>query len=177
MEDKKALSPQIVVLEESVARRIAAGEVIERPASVVRELMDNSIDAGADQLSLYLEQGGVTRIRLVDNGNGMTRRDLELCWLPHATSKIRKVSDLQTVKTLGFRGEALSSISSCSRLEILSYSSEEDNCNRLLIDGGKVRYLEPHRGAKGTIIDVSDLFYSVPARKQFLKRPSTESRL
>jgi len=169
--------PKVQLLGESVARRIAAGEVIERPASVVRELIDNAIDAQARHIDLYLEEGGIARIRLVDDGVGMSREDMELCWLPHATSKIREVGDLQRIHTLGFRGEALSSVAACSRLEIISYSQNSDNCHRLLVEGGKQRLLEPYRGRKGTVLDVSDLFYSIPARKQFLKRAATESRL
>lgn len=170
-------SSSVEVLQESVARRIAAGEVIERPSSVVRELLDNAIDAGATELALYLEEGGISRIRLVDNGRGMTRRDMELCWLPHATSKIRQVQDLNHIYTLGFRGEALSSMAACSRLEVISCKdNQEDQCHRLLIDGGKLQALEAHRGQGGTVVDVSNLFYSIPARKQFLKRPATESR-
>lgn len=169
--------PRVQLLGESVARRIAAGEVIERPASVVRELMDNAIDAQASNIELYLEEGGIARIRLVDDGIGMSREDLELCWLPHATSKIREVGDLQRIHTLGFRGEALSSVAACSRLEIISYSKDSDNCHRLLVEGGTQRLLEAYRGRIGTVLDVSDLFYSIPARKQFLKRAATESRL
>lgn len=169
--------PKVQLLGESVARRIAAGEVIERPASVVRELIDNAIDAQARQIDLYLEEGGIARIRLVDDGIGMSKEDMELCWLPHATSKIREVGDLQHIQTLGFRGEALSSVAACSRLEIISYSQNTDNCHRLLVEGGKQRLLEAYRGRAGTVLDVSDLFYSIPARKQFLKRAATESRL
>ncbi|MDC7223517.1 MAG: ATP-binding protein, partial [Spirochaetales bacterium] len=95
--------PRIAVLEDSVARRIAAGEVIERPASVVRELLDNSIDAGSGEIALHIEGGGIDRIRIVDDGSGMTGEELDLCWLPHATSKIRTVDDLNSVGTLGFR--------------------------------------------------------------------------
>lgn len=169
--------PRVEILGESIARRIAAGEVIERPASVVRELMDNAIDAGSTEINLYLEEGGISRIRLVDNGRGMTREDMELCWLPHATSKIRQVSDLESIYTLGFRGEALSSVASCSRLEITSYSQDEENCNRLLIESGKIKEIQTRGGQKGTVVDVSDLFYSIPARKKFMKGSSTESRL
>jgi len=177
MENMGGSTPRVKVLGESVARRIAAGEVIERPSSVVRELIDNAIDAGSKEISLYLEEGGISKIRLVDDGQGMSKEDLSLCWLPHATSKIREVKDLQRIHTLGFRGEALSSVAACSRLEISSYSRDDENCHRLLIESGKQRLLESTQGQKGTIIDVSDLFYSIPARKQFLKRAATESRL
>lgn len=165
---------KVALLEESVARRIAAGEVIERPASVVRELLDNAIDAGSREISLHIDGGGIDRIRLVDDGSGMSREDLELCWLPHATSKIRSVADLERVGTLGFRGEALSSVAACARLEIISATDDSGSAGRLLIQGGKQIVLEPHRGSKGTVIDVADLFYSLPARKNFLKRASAE---
>ncbi len=167
---------RIAVLEDSVARRIAAGEVIERPASVVRELLDNAIDAGSGEISLYLEGGGIDRIRIVDDGSGMTGEELDLCWLPHATSKIRSVDDLMSVGTLGFRGEALSSVAACARMEIISSTGDRGSAERLLIQGGRKVIREGATGRKGTMIDVADLFYSIPARKKFLKRASAEGQ-
>ncbi|MBN2625043.1 MAG: DNA mismatch repair endonuclease MutL [Spirochaetales bacterium] len=167
---------RIALLEDSVARRIAAGEVIERPASVVRELLDNSIDAGSSEISLYLEAGGIERMRIVDNGSGMTGEELDLCWLPHATSKIRTVDDLMSVGTLGFRGEALSSVAACARMEIISSTDDSGSGERLLIQGGRKVLREGSPGRKGTLIDVADLFYSIPARKKFLKRASAEGQ-
>ena len=113
-------SGRIKLLPDSVALRIAAGEVIDRPFSVVRELLDNSIDAGSTNIDLHIEGGGIDRIRVVDNGRGMSREDLEICYLPYSTSKIDSMEDLDQLKTLGFRGEALSSIAACSKLEITS---------------------------------------------------------
>jgi DNA mismatch repair protein MutL len=165
---------RIALLEDSVARRIAAGEVIERPASVVRELLDNAIDAGSQEISLYIEGGGIDRLRIVDNGMGMTGEELDLCWLPHATSKIRTVDDLNHVGTLGFRGEALSSVAACARMEIVSSTVQTGSAERLLIQGGRKVLREGTAGTKGTVIDVADLFYSIPARKKFLKRASAE---
>ncbi|MDC7235993.1 MAG: DNA mismatch repair endonuclease MutL [Spirochaetales bacterium] len=166
---------QVKVLKESVARKIAAGEVIDRPNSIVRELMDNAIDAGSTRLDLSLEGGGIDRIRLVDNGRGMSRDDLKLCCLPHATSKIETEDDLMTIKSLGFRGEALSSIAASSRLEIIS--TREGETSKLSIQDGKMTDPVPWRGDKGTIVDARDLFYSIPARRKFLKRPASEGTL
>ncbi len=170
-------SRRVHILRDSVARRIAAGEVIDRPHSVIRELMDNALDAGASNLDLTVEQGGVRRIRLADNGRGMTPEDMDLAWKPHATSKITEVEDLEKISSLGFRGEALSSIAACSRLEITSRPPDSPEAWYLAVHGGKEAAREPRRGQPGTIIDVSDLFYSLPARRRFLKSPSAETRL
>ena len=167
---------RIAVLEDSVARRIAAGEVIERPSSVVRELLDNAIDAGSSEIALHVDGGGIDRIRIVDNGSGMTGEELDLCWLPHATSKIRTVDDLMSVGTLGFRGEALSSVAACARMEIVSATDDSGAAEKLLIQGGRKVLREGTAGTGGTVIDVSDLFYSIPARKKFLKRASAEAQ-
>lgn len=158
-----------------VARKIAAGEVIDRPNSIVRELLDNAIDAQATRLDLSLENGGISRIRLVDNGLGMSREDMALCCLPHATSKIRSEDDLMHIRSLGFRGEALSSIAASSRLDIIS--TRDNETNRLSIREGKLTAPVPWRGEKGTIIEASDIFYSIPARRKFLKRPQSEGTL
>ncbi|MDC7240500.1 MAG: DNA mismatch repair endonuclease MutL, partial [Spirochaetales bacterium] len=163
---------QVKVLKESVARKIAAGEVIDRPNSIVRELMDNAVDAGATRIDLSLEGGGIDRIRLVDNGRGMSMDDLKLCCLPHATSKIETEDDLMTIKSLGFRGEALSSIAASSRLEIIS--TKDGETGKLSIQDGRLTDPVPWRGDRGTIVDARDLFYSIPARRKFLKRPATE---
>jgi len=166
---------QVKVLKDSVARKIAAGEVIDRPDSIVRELMDNAIDAGATRLDLSLEGGGIDRIRLVDNGSGMSREDLTLCCLPHATSKITSEDDLMTIRSLGFRGEALSSIAASSRLEIIT--SRDGESWKLSVPDGRISDPVPWRGDRGTIVDAQDLFYSIPARRKFLKRPSSEGTL
>lgn len=170
-------SPRIKILGDDVSKRIAAGEVIERPNSVVRELLDNSIDAESTEISLYLEGGGCSKIRLIDNGYGMTAKELELCWLQHSTSKISTVEDLNNLSTMGFRGEALSSMSSCARVEICSSIDDCGNANKLTISLGEKPSVTPCPGRKGTIIDISDLFYNLPARKRFLKRPGTEGTM
>ncbi|RKX90205.1 MAG: DNA mismatch repair endonuclease MutL [Spirochaetes bacterium] len=160
-------SGRVRVLSEPVARKIAAGEVIDRPFAAVRELLDNAIDSGADEITLTLEGGGIEGIAVRDNGCGMIREDLEICWLPHATSKIESMEDLESVRTLGFRGEALSSMAACSRLEIVS--SRNEKAFRLTIHGGKMLELISHRGAPGTSVTVKGLFYNMPARRRFLK--------
>ena len=171
-------SRRIHILRDSEARKIAAGEVIDRPFSVVRELLDNSIDAGASEISVYLEEGGVGRIRVLDDGTGMSAGDLELCVLAHATSKIEKTEDIYSVKTLGFRGEALSSIAACSKLLISStdYRTPDTGHSIQIHDGKKLSFSEAPP-QKGTVVDVGDLFYSLPGRRKFLKRPSTETLL
>jgi DNA mismatch repair protein MutL len=168
-------SRRINILRDSVARRIAAGEVIDRPQAVVRELLDNSIDAGATDISLYIEKGGIEEIRIVDNGSGMDSENLSKCFLPHATSKILDFEDIYRTTTLGFRGEALSSIAACSKLRIISSTDNNLPANKLEIYDGKLRDLSEYRGAKGTLISVKDLFYSMPGRKNFLKSAGAES--
>ncbi|OQY40618.1 MAG: hypothetical protein B6229_01285 [Spirochaetaceae bacterium 4572_7] len=163
-------------LNDLVAKKIAAGEVIDRPYSIVRELLDNSIDAGSSEISIYIENGGINNIRIVDNGDGMSKEDLELCYLPHATSKIRTEGDLLTLKSLGFRGEALSSISTCTKLSIISKQNDKD-AYKLIVHGGEYLSLEEHSGSKGSIINASDIFYSIPARRKFLKKASAETTL
>jgi DNA mismatch repair protein MutL len=167
----------IRILSEDTARRIAAGEVIDRPAAVLRELLDNALDAGASSVDCYVEEGGNGRIRLVDDGEGIAAADLELCGLPHATSKLRALEDLDRLATLGFRGEALASIAACSKLEISSAQGNAGSGQRLVIEGGKRLVFEPQPPRPGTIVDVSRLFFNMPARKRFLKRPQTEGSL
>lgn len=168
-------SRRIKILRESVSQKIAAGEVIDRPAAVVRELLDNALDAGAGEITVSIEDGGVSHIRVVDDGAGMDKEDLELCWQPHATSKIEHEDDLLEIFSLGFRGEALSSVAACSRLEIISKTSSEGSAYRLAVENGKKKTLSPSQGKKGTIVDVKDLFYSLPARKRFLKSTRAET--
>jgi DNA mismatch repair protein MutL len=167
----------IRLLDDSVARRIAAGEVIERPSSVVRELLDNAIDAGAGNIEVRLRQGGLDEIVVQDDGTGMPPEDLELCWYSHATSKISSEADLETASSLGFRGEALASIASVSRLEIVSRPPDADAARRLVVVGGRRETLSAASGAPGTRIAVSGLFADLPARRRFLRRPATESRM
>jgi len=177
MADRGEPSRRIRILRDEVARKIAAGEVIDRPFSIVRELLDNALDAGARSVDVYLEQGGLARVRVVDDGAGMPAEDLELCWLAHATSKIETEDDLLTVSSLGFRGEALSSIALCSHLVITSCTDDGAPARRLEVHGGKLRSLEPSQGRRGTAVDVSELFFNYPARRKFLKSPSAESGL
>src|ERR1700690_3950695 len=131
-------SRRIRILRDEVSRKIAAGEVIDRPLSIIRELMDNAIDAGAHSVDVYLEAGGLARIRVVDDGAGMSEEDLSLCWQPHATSKIETEDDLLTASSLGFRGEALSSIALCSRLVMVSCDEEGAAAHRLEVLGGRL---------------------------------------
>jgi len=165
----------IRILPEKVATQIAAGEVIERPASVVRELVDNSIDAGARKIAIAIEEGGKGLIRVADDGSGMSRDDLLLCLERHATSKIGSVPDLFCIKTLGFRGEALPSISAVSRMMIVSRRPEELIGYRLEVAGGKIKALEETGAPAGTTVEMRDLFYNTPARKKFLRSPATET--
>lgn len=167
----------IQILPEHIYQKIAAGEVIERPASVIRELMDNAIDAGADSVDVYCTKGGIEEIRVIDNGRGMTKDDLELSVLPHATSKVRDIEDLQRLRTLGFRGEALASIAASSKLEIISAVDTTGKANRIVVESGKIEKIGVCRGKKGTTIIVKDLFNCIPARKQFLKGASTEQKM
>jgi len=169
-------SRRIRILRDEVSRKIAAGEVIDRPFSIVRELLDNALDAGASSVDVFLEAGGLSRVRVVDDGAGMSREDLELCWRPHATSKIENEDDLLTVRSLGFRGEALSSVAVCSRLSIVSAEPGRP-AHRLEVVGGKLLGLDASAGRKGTAVDVSELFFNYPARKKFLRSVSAESGL
>ena len=170
-------SRRIHVLREAEARKIAAGEVIDRPLSVLRELLDNSIDAGADEITVRVDGGGIERIRVVDNGTGMGPEDLETCILPHATSKITRTEDIYSTKSLGFRGEALSSIASCAKLDITSTSHESPyRGTRITVHAGRVIQSQPAPAGLGTTVEVADLFYSLPGRRKFLKRPSSEAQ-
>ena len=165
----------IRILSEKVASQIAAGEVIERPACVVRELADNSIDASAKKIMIHIEKGGKGVIRVTDNGVGMNRDDLLLCIERHATSKISSVSDLFSIKTLGFRGEALPSMASVSRMEITSRPVDQLIGYRMKVAGGKLKSLDETGAPAGTTVAVGDLFFNVPARKKFLRAISTET--
>jgi DNA mismatch repair protein MutL len=177
MKKSEPTGPRIKVLPDHVARKIAAGEVIDRPFSVVRELLDNSLDAGASDITLSLENGGISSIRVIDDGTGMTSEDLKLCILPHATSKIEEEDDIYKIRTLGFRGEALASIATCSRLEITSSVGGALSGYKIEVHGGNVISIGECRSKKGTIVDVSDLFYNMPARKKFLKTSSGEQTM
>jgi DNA mismatch repair protein MutL len=165
---------RIRILPDQVANKIAAGEVVERPASVVKELLENSLDAGATELHIEVESGGRRLIRIADDGCGMLRDDALLAFERHATSKLRDVKDLLSISTLGFRGEALPSIASVSRLLLETRSAEETTGTRIEIAGGKMLRCEEAALGGGTAITVRDLFYNVPARKKFLRTEQTE---
>ena len=165
---------KIKLLTENIINRIAAGEVVERPSSILKELLENSLDAGADQIEIEILSGGKKLIRLKDNGCGMDKDDLFMSLERHATSKITENSDLMNIATLGFRGEALPSIASVSRLSILS-ASENNEGHLLKINGGRLETIEPASANRGTTITVADLFYNVPARRKFLKTDETEA--
>jgi DNA mismatch repair protein MutL len=177
MPDGTPRSRRIRILRDEVSRKIAAGEVIDRPFSIVRELLDNAIDSGARSVDVHLEGGGLSRIRVVDDGAGMDEADLSLCWQPHATSKIETEDDLLVATSLGFRGEALSSIALCSRLVMVTCPDAETPANRLEVHGGKLVAQERVPGRQGTVVDVSELFFNYPARKKFLRSASAESGL
>jgi DNA mismatch repair protein MutL len=166
---------RIHLLQDHLVSQIAAGEVVERPASVVKELVENALDAGARELEIHLESGGRQRISVADDGCGMGRDDSLLAFDRHATSKIQSFEDLERVATLGFRGEALASIASVARVE-LTTAEQPGEGHRVSIEGGRVRVAEPFARPRGTTIDVRSLFFNVPARRKFLKAPQTELR-
>ncbi len=161
-------------LDEATANQIAAGEVVERPASVVKELLENALDAEATRISLEVEEGGIERILIVDDGHGMPPEDARLSLERHATSKIRSADDLLRIQTMGFRGEALPSIASVSRFTLTTRPPDRDDAVRLVVEGGHLRSESSAGAAVGTTVEVADLFFNVPARKKFLKRPATE---
>jgi DNA mismatch repair protein MutL len=165
---------RIHVLSETVANQIAAGEVVERPASVVKELLENSLDAGATRIKINIEAGGKKLIQITDNGCGMVRDDAMLAFERHATSKIKNTEDLLSIATLGFRGEALPSIASVSRLRLETRDAQDEAGTVIEISGGKILRVEEAGLPAGTSITVRDLFFNTPARKKFLKAESTE---
>src|SRR6202049_2859605 len=165
---------RIHVLSEAVANKIAAGEVVERPASVVKELLENSLDAGSSRIKIQIEAGGKKLMQITDNGCGMVRDDAMLAFERHATSKMKNAEDLLSISTLGFRGEALPSIASVSRLHLETRAPDEDSGTVVEINGGKIFKVEEAGLPAGTSITIRDLFFNTPARKKFLKAESTE---
>ncbi len=165
----------IVLLDDLTINKIAAGEVIERPASVVKELMENSIDAGATNISVEIKNGGISYIRISDNGKGILPDDMEIAFERHATSKIRQASDLETVRSMGFRGEALASIAAISKIEMISKTEENEIGYKVNVDAGKIVNKEMAGCSKGTTITITDLFYNTPVRYKFLKKDFTEA--
>ena len=164
----------IHVLDKHTAELIAAGEVVERPASVVKELLENAIDAGATQVSVAIEKGGVSLIQVTDNGSGIEAEYISTAFIRHATSKISCEQDLESIHTLGFRGEALASIASVARVEVLTRTDPDEFACRYRIEGGEEQGMEPAARPVGTTITVRDLFYNTPARMKFLKKDASE---
>ena len=165
----------IHVLDETTINKIAAGEVVERPASVIKELIENSIDASATTIEVEIGDGGVAYMRITDNGIGMTEEDARLAILRHATSKIQQVEDLFDIASLGFRGEALASIASVSHFSLTTRKADSDLGTRITVDGGTFTDCIPYGAAPGTTIEIRDLFYNTPARRKFLKSERTEA--
>ena len=167
--------PHIQVLDQITVDKIAAGEVIERPASVVKELVENAIDAGADSVTVEIRDGGISFIRVADNGCGIPRDEVRKAFLRHSTSKIRTVEDLAAISSLGFRGEALSSIAAVTKTELVTKTEDARFGTKYVIEGGKELALEDTGASRGTSFVVRQLFYNVPARRKFLKTPMTEA--
>ena len=166
---------KIVLLDDLTINQIAAGEVIERPASVVKELVENSIDANAKNIVVEIKNGGISYIRITDDGNGIEKDDMEIAFERHATSKIRSAEDLDDVKTMGFRGEALASVAAIANVQMISKTRDEEFGNQITIKGGDI-ISENETGAKdGTSITITELFYNTPVRYKFLKKDFTES--
>lgn len=165
---------RINCLEPAIYNKIAAGEVVERPASIIKELVENSIDAGSTQITIEVENGGITKLRVTDNGSGIDYDDLKKAFLPHATSKIATADDLAAIKTLGFRGEALASIGAVSKVKLTSKTSDSEVGGMIVVNGGEFEEPVQTGCSNGTDCLVEDLFFNVPARAKFLKKPKTE---
>ena len=165
----------IVLLDELTINKIAAGEVIERPASVIKEMVENSIDAGAKNVTVEIKNGGISFIRITDNGKGIAKDDVELAFERHATSKIRSAEDLDDIKSMGFRGEALASIAAISNVELVTKTENDEIGTRIVVEGGDVLSLDEIGCSKGTTITVRNLFFNTPVRYKFLKKDFTES--
>lgn len=164
----------IRVLPDHIVNQISAGEVIERPASVVRELIDNSLDAGASEITVEIEEGGRALVRVIDNGGGMSREDAPLAFGRHATSKLQAVEDLARISSLGFRGEALPSIASVSRVRLVTRRPQDSTATEVLIEGGEITSTGRCAAQPGTMLEVRSLFYNTPARRKFLKHEKSE---
>ena len=161
---------KIQVLDVTTVNKIAAGEVVERPASAVKEMVENAIDAGADKITVEIKNGGISFIRVTDNGGGIASEDVETAFLPHATSKIRSIDDLNELYTMGFRGEALASIAAVSKVQVLTKTKEDTFGTALEIEGGRILSKSEAGCPDGTTIVVENLFFNTPARMHFLKK-------
>ena len=165
----------IVLLDDLTINKIAAGEVIERPASVIKEMVENSIDAGATNIVVEIKNGGISFIKITDNGKGIAQDDLEIAFERHATSKIRSADDLDTVTSMGFRGEALASIAAISNVELISKTQQQENGYKVVVEAGDILEKEIAPSSVGTSITVKNLFFNTPVRYKFLKKDYTES--
>ncbi|MFC2114675.1 DNA mismatch repair endonuclease MutL, partial [Bacteroidota bacterium] len=167
--------PDIIhLLPESVANQIAAGEVVQRPASVVKELLENALDAGAKSIKLVIKEAGKTLIQVIDDGYGMSETDARMCFERHATSKIHKATDLFNIHTLGFRGEAVASIASVATVELKTKRKEDELGTLVLMEGGELKTHEAVACPEGTTITVKNLFFNIPVRKNFMKSDQVE---
>ena len=164
----------IQVLPSHIANLIAAGEVVQRPSSVVKELMENSVDAGASSVSLILADFGKTLIQVIDNGCGMTKDEAQLCFMRHATSKIASQQDLYSIHTYGFRGEALPSVAACSQVILKTKTAEEEVGTEVQVEENQIKYTGETATPTGTNIQVKNIFYNIPARRKFLKTDNWE---
>jgi DNA mismatch repair protein MutL len=170
------VADRIVLLPDNIANQIAAGEVIQRPASAVKELLENAVDAGATEIKLYLNDAGKALIQVVDNGAGMSETDARMCFERHATSKIRSIDDLFHIRTMGFRGEALASIAAVAQVELRTRRAEDEVGTCIEIENSQVKKQSPVAGPVGTSICMKNLFFNVPARRNFLKSNPAEMR-
>lgn len=170
------MSDLIKLLPDAIANQIAAGEVVQRPASAAKELLENAIDAGATDITLAISDGGQTMVQVIDNGSGMSETDARMCWERHATSKIRKTEDLFNISSFGFRGEALASIAAVAQVELKTRSTEREVGTRIQIEASEVLVQEPVACPVGTTITVKNLFFNIPARRNFLKSVAVETR-
>ena len=166
---------KIQLLDQKTINKIAAGEVVESPKSVVKELTENAMDAGASTVTVEIKEGGISYIRVTDNGCGIPKAQVKEAFLRHATSKLSQIEDLEHLYTMGFRGEALASIAAVSQVEMTTRTKDEETGTRIEISAGEVKSIQDVACTEGTTVIVRNLFYNVPARRKFLKKPATES--
>ena len=166
---------RINVLDIDTVNKIAAGEVVERPAAAVKELIENSLDAGAKRIIVEIENGGKSRIKVTDNGSGMAEEDAKNCFLRHATSKIKEASDLEDIATMGFRGEALASIAAVGKVKLITRTEDTIEGTCVIVEAGEVKEVVEAGCQIGTSIEIKDLFFNTPARMKFLKSDNTET--